>query len=231
MTGKRKLIKAAGTARNLKGRPKAIRRSPDAALVFASPGSAECREAISHIIAAVGKKPDDETLLAADIEQAYINYEIECEVEDADLAKTRKLLERICKGLESATKLIDSNPFIKRVARPYDLPGLLKALRNTELWQGMRLREERLHPKPKELRQPNAIETLAGETLPLVYERRFDSDITFNRDDDENVKGPVIDFIEATMTVLGLHYSRGSIRPQFLIQVCAIATGGELGKI
>lgn len=165
------------------------------------------KAAIGGIIKATGKLPDDENRLAEDIEQADIEYALHLRVRSARKGDWRKSLKRVRAELENSAKLIDADPLLKRLAGPSDLPRLVQVLRNIESWA------DRLaaHHGSKKDRQPTPMEWVAGVALPLVYAERFSARITFDRDDDGNPTGPLIDFIEAAMTALGLRYSQASI--------------------
>ena len=81
------------------------KRKPGAG--FFSMPPAERKAAIDRIIVAASGPPDDENLLAADIEQADIDFDLHFDVKTARADNWRKLLKRIRKSLESNARLIE----------------------------------------------------------------------------------------------------------------------------
>lgn len=224
MTVRRK-IKAAGTTTKRKGRP-AIRRKPDAGIAFLTGRAA----AIDRIVKAVGKPPDDKEKLALDIDSAEIQLRIVGLYEGAKATERHALVRRIRKGIEKYVALINADRLIcddlqdmaggPPMGGAPPAEGLLAALRRLEDSTGRtatalhskdNLPPSLKRPPPKERRRPTGGEWLLGVTLPLVYEKRFGSRITFNRDIDGKPIGPLIDFIQSTTEALGLAYKRETI--------------------
>jgi hypothetical protein len=156
------------------------------------------------LIAAVGKRPNDEIELLLDIHNADHVFDWHLEIKDSAAGRAR--VTNIRKGIEHCLKLIESHPWIKEIAGPYQLSRLLTAVRVHERWQKSVLRE-RNKRRGKGLREATAVEWLIGVSLAKVYEKRFGPP-TWRRDEDGKPQGPVIDFIEATTAALNLHCSR-----------------------
>jgi hypothetical protein len=194
-------LKAAGSAARRKARPATIKRQGPR---FGLLSYAERRAALDRIIAAVGKRPNDEIELLLDINNADHVFDWHLEIKDSAAGRAR--VTNIRKGIEHCLKLIESHPWIKEIAGPYQLARLLTAVRVHEQWQKSVLRE-RDKQRGKGLREATAVEWLIGVSLAKVYEKRFGSP-TWRRDEGGKPQGPVIDFIEATTAAFNLHCSR-----------------------
>jgi hypothetical protein len=213
---KRRNLQGAGTSRK-GGAPgaKSIKAN------FTSP-STERNAAIDRIITAVGKEPDDRNKLAEDIYAAHTAYIKMLSGQDArkQLTLARKQLTLARKGLENFLKLGASNSTIKEIAEPHKIPELVSALHSHEIeLHSHEVELLKLHNFKKQVRQRRARERLpksreaakpellAGIYLPRVYRRRFGGNDAWSRDAARVPKGPIIDFIEATLDSLNL--SRG----------------------
>jgi hypothetical protein len=237
-TKRKRKITAAGTEKR-KGRPKAIKLHPRAgeAFFYRLPTGSRAFDdeiapkqaaALDRIIKAAGKQPDDEAQLAADIDEADLDYRLHLSKKAARAASHRKAAERIRKSPEKSAKLLDSYPLIKAAAYRRLSSGLRQIIRNIEVWQ--RRPEAQRHSESRQPAPP--LERLAGVSLALVYERRFGGAITFDRGDDGKPRGPLIDFIEATIAELGLPYSRQSIGTAISdLRTARDSSRSELGKI
>jgi hypothetical protein len=149
------------------------------------------KAALDRIIAAVGKEPDDRETMASLIEFAYREYLINLSWKGTQAAKTTRLVKRIRIGLEKSTRLIASNPLIKRATSDYDLAALIKALRELEAWSA----------QPKRKGRKSAIDFLAGYQLAAIYDLIFGAA--------KNVKR--VEFVEAALAELKLSRSRETI--------------------
>jgi hypothetical protein len=161
--------------------------------------------AIARIIAAVGKQPDDETKLAEDIEQAFVEFDIQSKVKRARGGDHGAKLRSLRKNLEKEIKLIKSEPFLKKYAD--DLLLVVKALGWYETWRDRHAAQYRVIKG----RKPSPLEWLAGVLLPIIYVNRFDAPVTFDRDDERKPHGALIGFIAAVLAELGLPYTAESI--------------------
>jgi hypothetical protein len=192
-------------------------KANSSAAIFLSPG-AKRDAAISRIIAAVNKEPDDRNKLAEDIHAAYMDFAKILSGQEATSAQTRKQLTLARKALENFLKLSKSNATIKKIAEPHKLPELVSALHHREIGQlGLhnfkkqvrrRRKREGLRPYPREAAP---IDLLIGLYLPRIYQDRFKGDDTWARDPAREPKGAIIAFIEAVLSSLNLSRARHTI--------------------
>ena len=201
-----------------KGRPKATKRKPDIATAFLPPTGNKAFDdriapkraaAIERIIKAVGKEPDDKNQLALDINEADTTYAILYKLDGAKAAKRLQRVKRARKGIEKYVVLLKDEPLlweaINEAASFADM-SLLDPVRQFENSQARIVAEYRSKtnlPSSLKGRRPTSAEWLAGVSLPLVYEKRFNSP--------NAAGGPLIDFVAAAMEQLGVNYNRAAI--------------------
>jgi hypothetical protein len=216
-----------------------VERPEAASWVFLPPTSKELEEwlapkrkdAIARIAMAVGKAPDNEIQLAADIHQAC------CEtssflvtLEGSKAQKRLDKVKRIARALKKQAELISCDPYLEATVNqgrtPFEIPiipQLLLKLCNLEeslevlakQWRAKadvpeNLRRRRLD-RPNQLDRPSQLEWLTGVSLPLVYERHFGRRAGRSRSREKKPGGPAVRFIEAVLGELGLKYTRESI--------------------
>jgi hypothetical protein len=181
--------------------------------------------AIARIVKAVGEPADNEIRLAADIHHACCETPHMLAVLEGPQAQRRlRLVRRILKGMEKQAGLIESDPYIKhainKVHTPFEIPivpRLVLKLRDVEgqlKWLAKQWCSKADVPKNQN-RRPSQFEWLAGVSLPLVYERHFHRDAGRSRKKGREPYGPMIRFVEATLTELSEPMKRESIARAF----------------
>jgi hypothetical protein len=166
-------------------------------------------EAVERISDAIGRKPMDEEGFVDDLYEAAVYADALDPLEEKLAAERLKLLRRIRKLAEKVTGLTKTDWWI-RAGVGDNLPTP-DTLRRMEAWQA-RLKEGSTRKGCAENdRRITANESLAGVTLPVIFETHFGGTVKYRRDGDGTPEGEVIAFVETAMRELGRFYSRGAI--------------------
>jgi hypothetical protein len=183
------------------------------------------REALHRILACAPPKDDlDLETLLEDLEFARTHY-----LNGKKFRKSRTQEQQKLARLEKAVRKVDLLLADEQVWKdirwhqryteqdPRQLVALLRTAIErrlsyrspTEPAWGPQIAREYLHELGVEER--SAAEWLAGQHLPLLYEKHFGLEATLSRDTDGKPTGPYIEFAKQVLIEFGIDYSVGAI--------------------